>query len=386
MSKKFLFPVVFAVLAVAVAPITVDSFGVPAAEAASVTAVSQYDADVATILASTNKVRADAGLPALKLNAQMSAVALDGAKSQAASKVLASNPNASAQIPAGWSSFGQAVSFGRTPATVTEGFMASTNPRAHLLSVSHTDTGIGIAYTSTGTPYYTQLFAGYKAASDEVSVSVPQSVTTSALGLNAFTVVWGKPATVVGSVKNYTVTVTSGSVVKTFTTTGLSQSVSGLNQNTAYTVKVTANAVSVSGKNTKSASHTTTITTTRTLTQADLDRIVADTNVYRAAVGLAPVKQDTRLNKVASDWTKVMAAENRRYHNDNLGAQLPAGWSADGENIANGQTVTTVVKAWYDSPSHRANMLNPRFNTIGVGIAYNSNGQLFFTQDFAEYK
>lgn len=380
MIKKILVAVVISTLPVAVvaaAPITA---------VAATPAVSQYDADVSTILGNTNKERAAAGLPALTLDPQMSAVALESAKTQASTKTLGSNPNASSQIPAGWVSFGQAVSFGRAPAEVTAGFMASTNPRAHILSATHTATGIGIAYTSTGTPYYTQLFAGYKTSADNVAVTVPQNVRTTLLNNTSFTVAWDKPATVTGTLKNYTVKVTGMNYDKTFTTTSLNQAVTGLTAKNAYTVKVTANAVSGNQKFTKSASYTTTFTTTYTLTQTDVNKIVADVNAYRVTAGLKPLIVRADIATVASNWSKVMAKDKTRYHNPNLSAQMPAGYTASGENIANGLSVATVAQAWYDSPSHRANMLNPRFTHTGVGLAYDTNGKLYYTQDFGEYK
>ena len=44
-----------------------------------------------------------------------------------------------------------------------------------------------------------------------------------------------------------------------------------------------------------------------------------------------------------------------------------AGW---GENIAAGQTTATAVfNAWKASSGHNANMLNPNFKVIGIGMA-----------------
>jgi uncharacterized protein YkwD len=47
-----------------------------------------------------------------------------------------------------------------------------------------------------------------------------------------------------------------------------------------------------------------------------------------------------------------------------------------GENIAWGTgvlaTPRSIVRAWMHSPGHRANILNPRFREIGLGITYNA--------------
>ena len=51
-----------------------------------------------------------------------------------------------------------------------------------------------------------------------------------------------------------------------------------------------------------------------------------------------------------------------------------------GENIAFNQAdAASVVAAWMNSPPHRENMLNPAFTDIGVGIAWDSHGQPYYT-------
>jgi len=58
-------------------------------------------------------------------------------------------------------------------------------------------------------------------------------------------------------------------------------------------------------------------------------------------------------------------------------------FTAAAENIANGQrTPSAVMNSWINSPSHRANILNPNFNQMGVGVARDNRGNLFWTQMF----
>ena len=40
------------------------------------------------------------------------------------------------------------------------------------------------------------------------------------------------------------------------------------------------------------------------------------------------------------------------------------------------------MTAWMNSPEHRANILNPTYTEIGVAIAMDAAGRLFFTQEF----
>ena len=56
-----------------------------------------------------------------------------------------------------------------------------------------------------------------------------------------------------------------------------------------------------------------------------------------------------------------------------------------GENLAMGQrTPEDVVRAWMESPGHRAAILSSDFGHLGVGIAIDSNGTLFWAQTFTD--
>ena len=58
-------------------------------------------------------------------------------------------------------------------------------------------------------------------------------------------------------------------------------------------------------------------------------------------------------------------------------------FSAAGENIASGQkTPAEVVAAWMNSPGHRANILSPTYNQLGVGLATSKSGKNYWTQMF----
>jgi uncharacterized protein YkwD len=51
-----------------------------------------------------------------------------------------------------------------------------------------------------------------------------------------------------------------------------------------------------------------------------------------------------------------------------------------GENIAYNQAdAASVVASWMNSPPHRENLLNPLFTDIGVGLAWNSRGEPYYT-------
>ena len=58
-------------------------------------------------------------------------------------------------------------------------------------------------------------------------------------------------------------------------------------------------------------------------------------------------------------------------------------YMAAGENIAMGQpTAASVMNAWMNSPGHKANILSVNFTEIGVGVAKDASGTIYWTQQF----
>jgi uncharacterized protein YkwD len=102
------------------------------------------------------------------------------------------------------------------------------------------------------------------------------------------------------------------------------------------------------------------------------------TNAYRARAGAPALRYQYALTVAAQRHANDMAAHNRLTHvgsdGSNAGQRIiRAGfrWTSWAENIAVGYTSSSaVVNAWFNSTGHRANMLNPRFRWMGVGIAY----------------
>ena len=115
-------------------------------------------------------------------------------------------------------------------------------------------------------------------------------------------------------------------------------------------------------------------------------------NQARAAVGLAPLDVHVHLHVDARRWSSEMADRRRLVH------QTPANgatsyaqtscavadpqWRSCAENIAAGQTSASAVHAaWMASSGHRANILDPAVNRIGIGVW--SDGQtLWWTARF----
>jgi len=54
-----------------------------------------------------------------------------------------------------------------------------------------------------------------------------------------------------------------------------------------------------------------------------------------------------------------------------------------GENLARNYTdAGSIIKAWMNSPSHRANILDKEFRETGIGIATAKDGTIYVVQVF----
>jgi hypothetical protein len=102
--------------------------------------------------------------------------------------------------------------------------------------------------------------------------------------------------------------------------------------------------------------------------------VIAVVNEFRSQNGLAPVSYNGTLTTSASMKANDMFAKNYwgHYSPDGLGpayfiGAAGYGYITAGENLAKDfSSERSVVNAWMGSASHRANILNPNFQHIGV--------------------
>ncbi|MEU9124904.1 CAP domain-containing protein [Streptomyces sp. NPDC048506] len=121
-----------------------------------------------------------------------------------------------------------------------------------------------------------------------------------------------------------------------------------------------------------------------------VDQVVQLVNVARAGHGCAPVRPNAVLQQAAQRHADDMAARRFFDHTNPDGTDpgkriTSAGysWSAYGENIAVGwPNPSAVMKAWMNSPGHRANILDCGLADIGVGVRSGTGGP-WWTQDLA---
>ncbi len=119
-------------------------------------------------------------------------------------------------------------------------------------------------------------------------------------------------------------------------------------------------------------------------------RIFELTNQDRVARGLQPLHWDAALAAAALAHADIMAREpvlSHQYPGEpdltTRAAKAGAHFQAIAENVALGPTAAAVENAWMHSTPHRTNILNPRMNALGVGVA-ERDGSIYAAEDFAE--
>lgn len=102
-------------------------------------------------------------------------------------------------------------------------------------------------------------------------------------------------------------------------------------------------------------------------------------NAQRTAVGVPPVTYCPALGLAAQLYTNTLATAglplshsvDGTTYGERANAAGYTGWSVVGENLARGQTnVAQVHAAWVASPTHYANLIDPRFTHVGFGFNF----------------
>jgi uncharacterized protein YkwD len=104
-------------------------------------------------------------------------------------------------------------------------------------------------------------------------------------------------------------------------------------------------------------------------------------NGERSARGLAPLRIDPTLSKLAQNWSAKMAANGSMSHS---GTGIPAGFNAFGENVlraSSGTTAGSMHNLWLASAGHRKQILQPGFDRVGIA-AVCVNGSVYATEMF----
>lgn len=111
-----------------------------------------------------------------------------------------------------------------------------------------------------------------------------------------------------------------------------------------------------------------------------INDLVALHNQERQARGLQPLAINSLLNSSAQNKAEAMLASNCWSHYCPNGKspweffnEVGYVYIYAGENLAHGfSNAESVMQAWMNSPTHRANVLKSEFEEVGIGIAYGS--------------
>ena len=107
-------------------------------------------------------------------------------------------------------------------------------------------------------------------------------------------------------------------------------------------------------------------------------------NTYRTKAKVAKLTKNTTLENAAKTRAKELVTKfSHTRPNGKSGLTVISGNKYKGENIAKGQkSCADVMKAWYNSKGHKANMLNKNYKKVGIA-GWSINGTIYWVQLFS---
>lgn len=124
---------------------------------------------------------------------------------------------------------------------------------------------------------------------------------------------------------------------------------------------------------------------------AEEQAVVDLTNAERKKAELEPLKSNAKLMKAAREHAANMAKQDKLEHDLDDKSMTDRAKAVEyqfgklGENIAwNQPTPRKVVAGWMESEDHKMNILTAEFEDIGIGMAKNAKGELYWVQVFGQ--
>ena len=118
--------------------------------------------------------------------------------------------------------------------------------------------------------------------------------------------------------------------------------------------------------------------------------LLAAANAERHVIGLPELRWNERLTQAARFHAREMAARHTISHQfagepdlASRAGQAGTRFSLVTENVAEASTSATIHRLWMQSEGHRANLLDPHVDSIGIAVVFNG-GQLYAVEDFSE--
>jgi uncharacterized protein YkwD len=122
-----------------------------------------------------------------------------------------------------------------------------------------------------------------------------------------------------------------------------------------------------------------------------VDSVTRMVNAARTSEGLGSLKRDSRLDQVAREHAEAMQKTRSLGHDVGDGMvkdrveALGLSPRVVGENVARAETPERAHRAIWASPSHRGNLLEPRYDSLGVGAVRGPDG-LWVCEVFADFR
>jgi len=116
---------------------------------------------------------------------------------------------------------------------------------------------------------------------------------------------------------------------------------------------------------------------------SDEAAFVAALNQVRANAGLPALAVNSQLSNLSRGHSQVMADAGSIFHADPISAGYSGAWSKIGENVGVGANVQVLLDAFVASPGHYANIVDPAFTQIGVGVVWRDSA-LYTTHRFLQ--
>jgi uncharacterized protein YkwD len=110
---------------------------------------------------------------------------------------------------------------------------------------------------------------------------------------------------------------------------------------------------------------------------------IAALNQVRIDNGLVPFTVNVELSNLAREHAQVMADAGEIFHASPISGGYTGPWAKLGENVGVGANVQVLVDAFVASPGHFANISDPAFTQIGVGVVWKDSA-LYTTHRFLQ--
>jgi uncharacterized protein YkwD len=109
-------------------------------------------------------------------------------------------------------------------------------------------------------------------------------------------------------------------------------------------------------------------------------------NQRRAEHGLPALPRVDCVDALASDWAQHQARTGSMAHRPGLAEAYTSfcgpSWRIVGENVGHANTAERLNELWWESSSHRSNMLGG-FDRVGIGVWRDATGHLWAAVNFA---